>query len=248
VVNSVNSVFGSGGSVFGSGGISVFRGPGSGTSDSIGPIGLPVGSFILREKATKALGFSSGGPAGGVQEFAIGGAVQRLFFGGQTLPARPDDPNVRNVQISASVGNQLKDMVKALDDLGVTSSKTADLIKKGGQISYQAAQAAFKADIQRMRMSGASATQVANAEQQLQQIRADAGKNISTRRLFSNKNGGELETLERNAQQIRADMMYDKKQILMSSLMLYIIITYYQFYLIKMTMVGTKARRLLSTG
>ena len=46
---------------FARGGISVFRGPGSGTSDSIGPIGLPVGSFILREKATKALGFASGG-------------------------------------------------------------------------------------------------------------------------------------------------------------------------------------------
>ena len=45
----------------GGGGISVFKGPGHGTSDSIGPINLPVGSFILREKATKALGYSKGG-------------------------------------------------------------------------------------------------------------------------------------------------------------------------------------------
>jgi len=49
---------------FSGGGISVFKGPGSGTSDSIGPIGLPEGSFIIREKATKALGLNKGGAVG----------------------------------------------------------------------------------------------------------------------------------------------------------------------------------------
>lgn len=49
---------------FSGGGISVFKGPGSGTSDSIGPIGLPEGSFIIREKATKALGLNKGGYVG----------------------------------------------------------------------------------------------------------------------------------------------------------------------------------------
>ena len=53
------------------GGISIFKGPGSGTSDSIGPINLPVGSFIIREKATKALGYSRGG---NVQRF-VGGST-----------------------------------------------------------------------------------------------------------------------------------------------------------------------------
>jgi len=57
---------------FASGGISKFEGPGSGTSDSIGPINLPVGSYILREKATKALGFNKGGSVGRVQKFAAG--------------------------------------------------------------------------------------------------------------------------------------------------------------------------------
>jgi hypothetical protein len=56
---------------FASGGISVFKGPGTGTSDSIGPIALPVGSFVIREAATKALGFSSGGSVG-IQKFATG--------------------------------------------------------------------------------------------------------------------------------------------------------------------------------
>ena len=58
---------------FASGGISVFKGPGTGTSDSI-PVSLPVGSFIIREKATKALGFSSGGSVG-IQKFVTGGTV-----------------------------------------------------------------------------------------------------------------------------------------------------------------------------
>jgi TP901 family phage tail tape measure protein len=53
----------------GGGGIRVFKGPGSGTSDSIGPIGLPAGSFIIREKATKALGYNNGGY---IQKFASG--------------------------------------------------------------------------------------------------------------------------------------------------------------------------------
>jgi len=59
---------------FSKGGISVFKGSGSGTSDSIGPVGLPTGSYILREKATKALGLRSGGRA---QAFKTGGSPQK---------------------------------------------------------------------------------------------------------------------------------------------------------------------------
>jgi hypothetical protein len=58
---------------FAGGGISVFNGPGSGTSDSIGPIGLPTGSYVIREKATKALGLNKGGSVG----------VRKFFKGGQ---------------------------------------------------------------------------------------------------------------------------------------------------------------------
>lgn len=63
---------------FAGGGVSVFKGPGNGTSDSIGPIGLPVGSFVLREKATKALGFARGGAVGSMQNFAVGGVTEIL--------------------------------------------------------------------------------------------------------------------------------------------------------------------------
>jgi len=56
------------------GSISTFNGPGSGTSDSIGPIGLPEGSYVIREKATKALGLNKGGSVG-IRRFKEGGVV-----------------------------------------------------------------------------------------------------------------------------------------------------------------------------
>lgn len=46
--------------------------PGSGNSDTFGPVPLPVGSFVIRKKATKALGFNKGGSVG-IQRFAVGG-------------------------------------------------------------------------------------------------------------------------------------------------------------------------------
>ena len=55
------------------GGIGVFNGPGSGTSDSIGPVSLPVGSYIIRQKATKALGLHKNGGQIGIRRFADGG-------------------------------------------------------------------------------------------------------------------------------------------------------------------------------
>ena len=58
----------------GGGNISVFKGSGSGTSDSIGPIGLPEGSFVIRAKATKALGLNKGGSVG-IRKFVSGGDV-----------------------------------------------------------------------------------------------------------------------------------------------------------------------------
>jgi TP901 family phage tail tape measure protein len=76
------------GGVSGVSGVSVFKGPGSDTSDSIGPIELPIGSFILRAAATRALGLSGGGSVG-VQQFASGGAVrgiQKFNRGGRPAP------------------------------------------------------------------------------------------------------------------------------------------------------------------
>jgi hypothetical protein len=75
-LNRMNQADRNGMSGFSNGGISVFKGPGTGTSDSI-PTNLPVGSFIIREKATKALGLNKGGIAGGIQRFFRGGQPEK---------------------------------------------------------------------------------------------------------------------------------------------------------------------------
>lgn len=56
------------------GGIGVFKGPGSGTSDSI-RTNLDAGGYVLRAGAMKALGFNKGGRVG-AQKFAAGGSIK----------------------------------------------------------------------------------------------------------------------------------------------------------------------------
>lgn len=76
-LNRMNNADRNGTQNFASGGISVFKGPGSGTSDSIGPVNLPVGSFIIRQKATKALGLYKNGGGVGIQKFEDGGMLSK---------------------------------------------------------------------------------------------------------------------------------------------------------------------------
>ena len=99
----------------GGGGISVFKGPGSGTSDSIGPIGLPQGSYVIREKATKALGLKRGGGVG-IQKFAVGGGG----FGTFSQPPMPQGlEDIKNIK--AEILNNYKKIYaqekKRIDEL-----------------------------------------------------------------------------------------------------------------------------------
>jgi hypothetical protein len=65
---------------YSAGGISKFKGPGSGTSDSIGPIGLPVGSYVIRANAMEAMGLNKGGIVGSnVRSFAAGGSIDPVI-------------------------------------------------------------------------------------------------------------------------------------------------------------------------
>jgi TP901 family phage tail tape measure protein len=187
---------------FAGGGISVFKGPGTGTSDSIGPIGLPVGSFIIRAAATKALGLSDGG-AIGVQQFSSGGAVQRFFLGGgPRVPARPGaQASLENVRITDGVVTQLNEITEALTQLGVTSSSSAEIIRKGGQISSRAAINAYEADILRLRVSGAPMQTVIEAETRLANMRQQAATQVRAQRQLSGVSGRQLETIDHNAQQ-----------------------------------------------
>jgi TP901 family phage tail tape measure protein len=212
---------------FARGGVSVFRGPGSGTSDSIGPIGLPVGSFIVRAAATKALGLSSGGSVGNVQKFAAGGAAQRLFVGGLLNPppaARPDlggmnDSEARRVVgVVNSVNQQLGQLAGVLEELGVASGDTARLMQRGSQATYAQAIQATEADIRRARIAGASAQQIAAAESVLRDIRQQADRDIRARRASVDTPGGaraslgslggqDLQRIDSRADQLRQQMM-----------------------------------------
>jgi len=186
---------------FASGGISVIKGPGTGTSDSI-PANLPVGSFIIREKATKALGLRNGGSVGGpvsTQEFATGGAVQRLFIGGLLNPPPAARPNLggmndaeaqRVVGVVNTVNEQLGQLATVLQDLGVTSGDTARLMQRGTQATYAQAIQATEADIRRARIAGASAQQIAAAESMLRNIRQQADRDIRARRASVDTPGG----------------------------------------------------------
>jgi ABC-type transporter Mla subunit MlaD len=116
---------------FSEGGISVFKGPGSGTSDSI-PTNLPVGSFIIREKATKALGLNKGGGVG----------VRRFFVGGQadkdTARARGrvldtiDEASQEFGSLMETLGPEIRSAI--LENFkGIKEFKADDTINIGGK-------------------------------------------------------------------------------------------------------------------
>ena len=113
-LNKMNQADRNGMSGFASGGISVFKGPGSGTSDSIGPIGLPVGSFVIREKATKALGLNKGGAVGVIQRFADGsdGGVSS-----KGLSIVSSVINQMAIDAGASVGQMARQVTGAFDSV-----------------------------------------------------------------------------------------------------------------------------------
>jgi hypothetical protein len=95
----------------GGGGISTFKGPGSDTSDSIGPIGLPTGSYVIRAKATKALGLNKGGSVG-VQRFAAGG----LPFDRSALTGIETALELEAKALGISVSDLAKELKKTADE------------------------------------------------------------------------------------------------------------------------------------
>lgn len=103
-LNRMNQADRNGMGKFSSGGISIFKGPGTGTSDSI-RTNLPVGSFIIREKATKALGLNKGGSVGNISKFAVGGSV----VGAKDL----ERITAAGLQITSSLSAEIKDKLLA---------------------------------------------------------------------------------------------------------------------------------------
>lgn len=187
-LNRLNQADRNGISSFSSGGISIFKGPGNGTSDSIGPINLPVGSFILRQKAVDAIGLYAGG------------AVQNFASGSTVLPARPANPTVENVRIPDNILENLRLIAKALTDVGLSSSSAAMLLRKNANITYREAERVIEADIRRMRVAGMSTQTILAAENQLRETRQQAAGNIAARQRFDGVNGNQLQQIDTEAQ------------------------------------------------
>ena len=171
---------------FSSGGISVFKGAGTGTSDSI-PANLPVGSFIIREKATKALGFSNGGLAGArVQRFAFGG-------GPRGPAARPDTISLDTIGATDQAVTALQNVAAALTALGVSSSKSAQLLNRGYQATAAEATRAYEADLLMAKAAGASADILYDLETALAKTKKQAEAEVAIRKDLGNVGGADLQ-------------------------------------------------------
>jgi len=144
---------------FSGGGISVFKGPGSGTSDSIGPIGLPTGSYVIREKATKALGLNKGGGVG-VRKFAAGSPGGVLF-----------DRSVLTT-IETALELEAKRLGVSISDLAKELKKTADETRKAalaaGKTKAEANKAAREAAGQKIDLTSLYQSDFGFLEQQIQ--------------------------------------------------------------------------------
>ena len=173
---------------FSSGGISVFKGPGTGTSDSI-PANLPVGSFIIREKATKALGFNNGG--------VIGARAQRFAFGGgpRGPAARPDTISLDTIGATGEAVTALQNVAAALTALGVSSSKSAQLLNRGYQATAAEATRAYQADLLMAKAAGASADVLYDLETALEQTKKQAENEVKIRTELGDIGGEDLQNI-----------------------------------------------------
>jgi TP901 family phage tail tape measure protein len=105
----------------GGGGIGLFSGPGSGTSDSIGPISLPVGSYVIREKASKALGL-----------YKNGGTIKRFAEGGR--PSKAERKRMKEAYLAEQRGGITREEARAVGmprpDYGAGASRKRDVMAR----------------------------------------------------------------------------------------------------------------------
>jgi len=152
--------------------------------------------------ADKIAGYNKGGVVGGVQTFAIGGAVtaneaiDTFINWAKTIAsktseppkllARPDTVSRATLQISDNTQNSIKEVIKALNDLGISASDSAALINKGGDLSYKAIERALQKDIERMNIAGASIDQISAAEKVLATVRSESKTKVGQTQKLEN--------------------------------------------------------------
>jgi hypothetical protein len=152
------------------GGISIV--PGSGDGDTFGPVPLAVGSYVIRKKATAALGLG---------KYNVGGSVQKFATGGSPIPIRPEAIGLETI---AATVDEIDEMRESLSRLGNTVSSFAKLLSRGGEVSYAAMIKASEADIKKLQYAGASIADIVKAEQALSKVRASGQQQAVTKQFL----------------------------------------------------------------
>jgi TP901 family phage tail tape measure protein len=139
-------------------GVGVFRGPGTGTSDSI-RTNLPVGSYILRQRATAALGLNRGGSVG-VSKFSKGGGPEDDIDLGNKgrdiqekqliLKSKEAKKEKLNKEVSSLTGEDFDNAIKEIESLEKEIADLTNQISRGEEEFKVLAQdiAAFSEDVE----------------------------------------------------------------------------------------------------
>ena len=126
-----------------SGGGDVSIVPGQGNTDTFGPVPLPVGSYVIRKKATKALGFNKGGYIG-IQKFATGGMSRADIEAGFNVGRGLDINQLQDLVVAAQrAGMDVRafaaELIKARDIAKQTSLDQGKSLQEAAEAGRQAA-------------------------------------------------------------------------------------------------------------
>ena len=183
-----------------------------GSTDSSVPALLTPGEFVFPKQSAQKIGYSKLNTMNKLGRFNAGGSVGpvRLASGGGVLgaimqllsdapesgrvggkmPIRPASNNPDTIVVLAETIKSLDTLGGTLEKLGIKSSATSDLLQAGGDISYEAATKAYEADLQRMKVGGASLKQLAAAESTLIKMRQQGAAAARKQSDLSNTLGG----------------------------------------------------------
>jgi TP901 family phage tail tape measure protein len=183
------------------------------------PALLTPGEFVINKRAASRLGaakLNQLNKADKVQGFNKGGVVQRFAGGGSVLPARPENPTRGNTTAVGAAIAAINEMSSALEALGLSASASSRLIEAGGAISIAVSERALQADVNRLRMAGASATDIYRAEQQLANVREQNANKLNTQQIMSGATGGTLQDIQTRAETERERLLDERRTIMAS--------------------------------
>ena len=178
------------------------------------PALLTPGEFVINKKAASRLGasrLSQLNRADKVKGYNKGGVVQRFAGGGMTLPARSTDPTNANTTAVNTAIAAIREMSDALESLGVSASSSARLIEAGGAISISSSERALQQDVNRLRIAGASATDIYRAEQRLATIRDENANKLNAQQIMSGATGGTLQDIQTRAEAERQRLLDQRR-------------------------------------